>query len=139
MKRTRSTAARAMVAAAVAVLALAACGFHLRGEATYTFATIYVNAPGAPVLAIELKRALNATGSAKVVDDPKNAQVTLDIPLVADDKEVLSISGAGAVEEYALRIGVSMIPFIASWVSATVTVSILSSSPEPKYFRSSCF
>jgi LPS-assembly lipoprotein len=85
-----------MVAAAVAVLALAACGFHLRGEATYTFATIYVNAPGAPVLAIELKRALNATGSAKVVDDPKNAQVTLDIPLVADDKEVLSISGARA-------------------------------------------
>jgi LPS-assembly lipoprotein len=33
--------------------------------------------------------------------------VTLDIPLVADDKEVLSISGAGAVEEYALikRVG----------------------------------
>jgi LPS-assembly lipoprotein len=108
MKPTRSTSvARAIVAAIAVALALAACGFHLRGEATYTFATIYVNAPGAPGLALELKRALNATGSAKVVDDPKNAQVTLDIPLVADDKEVLSISGAGAVEEYALikRVG----------------------------------
>ena len=73
-------------------------------------ATIYVNAPGAPGLGVEMKRALNATGSAKVVDDPKNAQVILDIPLVADDKEVLSISGAGAVEEYALimRVGIRL-------------------------------
>jgi LPS-assembly lipoprotein len=103
MSRTPLTAAARALAAAIAVaLALAACGFHLRGEATYTFATIYLNAPGAPVLAVEMKRALNATGSAKVVDDPKNAQVILDIPLVADDKEVLSISGAGAVQEYAL-------------------------------------
>ena len=83
-------------------LALGGCGFHLRGEATYEFSTIYVNAPGAPLLAIEMKRALNSTGSAKTVDDAKQAQVILDIPLVADDKEVLSISGAGAVEEYAL-------------------------------------
>jgi LPS-assembly lipoprotein len=82
--------------------ALGGCGFHLRGEATYAFSSIYVNAPGAPLMAAEMKRALNSTGSAKTVDDPKQAQVILDIPLVADDKEVLSISGAGAVEEYAL-------------------------------------
>jgi len=94
--------ARSLVAAIIVVCALAACGFHLRGEATYAFSSIYVNAPGAPLLAAEMKRALNATGSAKTVDDPKQAQVVLDIPLVADDKEVLSISGAGAVEEYAL-------------------------------------
>lgn len=91
----------------VVVLALAGCGFHLRGEATYSFSTIFVNAPGAPLLASEMRRALNATGSAKVVEDAKQAQVVLDIPLVANDKEVLSISGAGAVEEYALimRVG----------------------------------
>ena len=94
--------ARSLVAAIIVVCALAACGFHLRGEATYAFSSIYVNAPGAPLLAAEMKRALNSTGSAKTVDDSKQAQVILDIPLVADDKEVLSISGAGAVEEYAL-------------------------------------
>lgn len=89
----------ALIAVAIA---LGGCGFHLRGEATYAFSTIYVNAPGAPLMAAEMKRALNSTGSAKTVDDAKQAQVILDIPLVADDKEVLSISGAGAVEEYAL-------------------------------------
>ena len=90
------------VASIAFAFALGGCGFHLRGEATYAFSSIYVNAPGAPLLAAEMKRALDATGSAKSVDDAKQAQVILDIPLVADDKEVLSISGAGAVEEYAL-------------------------------------
>jgi len=102
MMRALSTPMRFIVAAILFALALAGCGFHLRGEATYAFSTIYVNAPGAPLLAAEMKRALNSTGSAKTVDDSKQAQVILDIPLVADDKEVLSISGAGAVEEYAL-------------------------------------
>jgi LPS-assembly lipoprotein len=99
--------AHAIVAVALLSLALAGCGFHLRGEATYTFSTIALNVPGAPGLAAELRRALDATGSARVVDDPKKAQVILDIPLVGDDKEVLSISGAGAVQEFALikRVG----------------------------------
>jgi LPS-assembly lipoprotein len=81
---------------------LAACGFHPRGEANYTFNSIYVNAPGAPVLGSQLRRALSAAGNAKLVDDPKNAQVIVDIPLVANDKEVLSLSGAGSVREYLL-------------------------------------
>lgn len=102
MMRALATPARFLLAAIVFAFVLGGCGFHLRGEATYAFSTIYVNAPGAPLLAIEMKRALNSTGSAKTVDDAKQAQVILDIPLVADDKEVLSISGAGAVEEYAL-------------------------------------
>ena len=74
---------RAIVAAAV-VLALGACGFHLRGEATYAFQTIFVNGAGAPTVAAELRRALTATGNARVVDDPKGAQVILDFPFVAD-------------------------------------------------------
>jgi LPS-assembly lipoprotein len=88
-------------------LALAGCGFHLRGAATYTFTSIFVNAPGAPTMTAELRRALDATGSATVVDDPKKAQVILDIPVVADDKEVLSLSGAGAVQEFLLTKRVS--------------------------------
>ena len=83
-------------------LALAGCGFHLRGEAHYTFTSIFVSAPGAPTMAAELRRALAATGSARIVDSAKSAQVILDIPIVADDKEVLSLSGAGSVREYLL-------------------------------------
>ena len=92
---------RAIVAATVA-FALAACGFHLRGEATYAFQTIFVNGAGAPTVAAELRRALTATGNARVVDDPKDAQVVLDFPFIADDKEVLTISGGGSVREYLL-------------------------------------
>ena len=88
--------------AAVLSFALAACGFHLRGEASYTFTSIYVNGAAAPSLAAELERALAATGSARVVHSAKEAQVVLDIPSVSDDKEVLSLTGAGGVREYQL-------------------------------------
>jgi LPS-assembly lipoprotein len=53
-------------------------------------------------MAAELRRALEATGSAALVDDAKKAQVILDIPTVVDDKEVLSLSAAGSVQEYLL-------------------------------------
>jgi LPS-assembly lipoprotein len=82
--------------------ALGTCGFHLRGAATYTFDTIFVNATGSPVLGNILRKALGDTGSARVVDDPKVAQVVIDIPQVVDDKQVLSLSQSGAVREYEL-------------------------------------
>jgi LPS-assembly lipoprotein len=85
-----------------AALALGGCGFHLRGEASYAFQTIYVNGAGAPTVAAELRRALTATGNARVVDDAKSAQVILDFPFISDDKEVLTISGGGSVREYLL-------------------------------------
>ena len=91
----------AIVATALS-LTLAACGFHLRGDAHYAFNSIFVNAPAAPLMAAELRRALQATGSASVAADAKSAQVILDIPFVVDDKEVLSLSGGGAVREYLL-------------------------------------
>jgi LPS-assembly lipoprotein len=93
---------RLAAAMAISLFSVAGCGFHLRGEANYTFQTIFVNGAGAPPLAAELRRALVATGNAQIAADAKNAQVILDIPLVADDKEVLTLSGAGSVREYLL-------------------------------------
>ncbi len=81
---------------------LAGCGFHVRGQATYHFETIFVNAPGAPGFAGELKHLLASSGSARVVEDPAKAQVILDIPLVIDDKDVLSLSPGGRAREFAL-------------------------------------
>ena len=81
---------------------LVSCGFHLRGSAAYNFQTIFVNASGSPVLGVILRKALTDTGSARVVDDAKTAQVIIDIPQVTDDKQVLSLSQSGAVREYEL-------------------------------------
>jgi LPS-assembly lipoprotein len=92
---------RATLLLALALLA-ASCGFHLRGAATYTFHTVYVNATGSVPLSNALKRALVETGSAAVVDDPKKAEVIVDVPTVVDDKQVLSLSQSGAVREYEL-------------------------------------
>ena len=78
------------------------CGFQLRGQATYAFRTVYVNAPAYPVLAAELRRGLAGSGSASLAESPAVAQVIVDVTLVADDKQVLSLSPGGRVQEYAL-------------------------------------
>jgi len=81
---------------------LAGCGFQLRGQATYAFESIFVNADVSPPLASELKRALGGASQSKIVDAAANALVVLDVPTVQDDKEVLSLSSSGSVREYQL-------------------------------------
>ena len=88
--------------ALAALPALFGCGFELRGAAAYPFETIYVNATGAPQIASEVRKLVGSSSTAKLVDDATKAQVVLDIPIVSDDKEVLSLSSAGAVQEYEL-------------------------------------
>jgi LPS-assembly lipoprotein len=86
-----------------AALALGGCGFHLRGAANYHFDSIYVNAPGAPAFGADVRKALASSSTAKIVDDPAKAQVILDITLVVDDKDVLSLSPGGRAREFALQ------------------------------------
>jgi LPS-assembly lipoprotein len=89
-------------AAGAALLgALAGCGFHLRGDVTYTFSTLYINAPADTPFAAELKRTL-AGGSTKLVDTAAAAQAVLDLSAITDDKQVLSLSGGGRAREYLL-------------------------------------
>jgi LPS-assembly lipoprotein len=98
----RRGALRALAGAAAA-LALAGCGFHLRGAANYRFESIYVNAPNAPAFGAYVRKALANASTAKIVDDPAKAQVILDILLVVDDKDVLSLSPGGRAREFALQ------------------------------------
>jgi len=86
------------IPAIAATLVLAACGFQLRGQATYAFDSIYISTPPAPTMANELRRALIAGGNAKVMESAKDAQVVLDVTNVSDDKEVLTLTGAGGVD-----------------------------------------
>jgi LPS-assembly lipoprotein len=91
----------ALLLAGLATGLLAGCGFHLRGDVHYAFSTIYVNAPPAAPIAAELKRTLEGNGT-NVAEKAAAAEVTLDLSGVADDKQVLSLSGGGRVREYAL-------------------------------------
>jgi LPS-assembly lipoprotein len=79
-----------------------ACGFHLRGEAHYSFDTLFLNSPSSQPLTIELRRSLEGIGTAQLVAAPDKAQVILDVTSVENNKQILSLSGGGKVREFLL-------------------------------------
>lgn len=90
-----------------AALLLSSCGFHLRGPVTLPFDTIYVQAAPTSFFATRLKRTLSASSHARIVDDPKEAEVTLHVIHEQQEKQILALSGGGRVREYELRYRVS--------------------------------
>jgi LPS-assembly lipoprotein len=86
----------------VALIALAGCGFRLRGTADVPFQTLYI--PNALTgIALDLKRHIEAGTDAKVVDEPKAAEAQLQFSHELREREILSLTGAGRVREYRLR------------------------------------
>ena len=83
-------------------LALAACGFQLRGTADVPFETIYVPTVAGGI-GLELKRNIQAGTRAKVVDDAKQAEAILEFTQESREKEILSLTGTGRVREFQLR------------------------------------
>jgi LPS-assembly lipoprotein len=97
-----------LLALLVAAVLLAGCSFHLRGQATMPFQTLYLKAtnPGTPFIK-ELSRNLKAN-NVKLVDTAAKADVVLDIVSEIPDKQILSLSGNGRVNEYQLFYRVSL-------------------------------
>ncbi len=88
-------------------IALAGCGFKLRGPQNYTFQTLAVMPnPGGP-LAIELRRSFGDTVRVLARHEPLTlAQVVLDILQEQREKTVVGVSSSGQVRELQLRIRV---------------------------------
>jgi LPS-assembly lipoprotein len=89
-------------------LLLAACGFHLRGQAGMPFETLYLDAanPGTQFIA-ELRRNLEAN-KVKLVNSAAQADVVLNIATEFPEKQILSLGGSGRVSEFSLRYRVSL-------------------------------
>lgn len=87
---------------------LAACGFHLRGHESFTlpFQSVYVDGDNNSALVIQLKRAIQSAG-ASLAEKPGDAQAVLQVLPESREKIVQSLSGAGKVSEYRLRLRVS--------------------------------
>jgi LPS-assembly lipoprotein len=92
-----------LTVSALLCVALAACGFQLRGTAPMPFESLYVQAPSTSQLAIQLRRAVRSNGTTQVTDRPEQAQVILQIMNEVEERQILTITGAGRVSEYQLR------------------------------------
>ena len=99
---SRLTAHALRLTAVMLCLALGACGFHLRGEASLPFDTIYIQATAGSQFANELRRAIRGGSQTKVVDDVKDAQATVQIISEVNQRQILSLTAAGRVQELSL-------------------------------------
>lgn len=99
------SSSRAAFAVAIATL-LAACGFHLRGQAQLPFETLYI--PGNTPLVVELKRNVSVASKTRIVDNPKDAQAVLGFTQEAREKVILSFNAQGRVSEYRLNYRVAI-------------------------------
>lgn len=100
---TASPARRSLLVAGSSALLLAACGFRLRGVRDLPFATIYINASAFSEMTAQIRRAIDAQSTTRVVDTPKEAESILDITENRVEKVILSLNSAGRVREYQLR------------------------------------
>ena len=92
----------AFLGAPLLALVLAGCGFQLRGTADVPFQTVHV-AGATGGIALDLKRQIQAGTSAKVLDDPREADAILLFTQELREKEILSLTGTGRVREFRLN------------------------------------
>lgn len=93
---------RVAIASAL-VLALAACGFQLRGTAELPFDTLYMPPATGGGIALDLKRNIQSGTRTTVVDDPNAAQALLEFTQEQREKIILSLAATGRVREFQLR------------------------------------
>jgi LPS-assembly lipoprotein len=93
------------------VLALAACGFHLRGsnlkDIQFAFKSLYLKAPGETPFVADLRRVLRAN-KIELTGNAASADLVLEVVSEQSLKQILSLSGAGRVQEYQLFYRVSL-------------------------------
>jgi len=79
---------------------LAGCGFQLREDAQLPFASAYVDAPDASVLAPGLRQSLASQG--KLAERAEDAPVRIRVTDERREKNILALSGGGKAREYRL-------------------------------------
>jgi len=87
--------------AVLLALALAGCGFQLRGRADLPFETLYIEG-ASPALVGDLQRAVASGSRTRIVAGPGEAEAVLQIGSEGREKRILSLSGAGRVREFLL-------------------------------------
>ena len=84
---------------------LTACGFHLRGEYNVPFASVFLSTAGASQVAVTLRRELTNSPT-RLMPSATGAEAQLNISEEKRERFILSLSGAGRVREYQLKLRV---------------------------------
>lgn len=98
---------RSLLLAAPALL-LAGCGFRLRGVPQFAFRSLYLVAPAGSLLALELRRTLQAAGgSLVVITDPAmlpKAEAVFELLSEQQERSVVGLNASGQARELELRL-----------------------------------
>jgi LPS-assembly lipoprotein len=82
------------------IATLAACGFQLRGPGDIPFDSIFIEG-NTLIISKDLKQYLS-TSDIKILPSPDDAELRLELVGEENEKRILSISGAGTVNEFEL-------------------------------------
>ena len=91
--------ARWLAVGLLAALAVAGCGFQLRGEQKLPFETIFVNTPPNSALGATLNRQIRTGTDTRTVEEPGEASAVLEILGEARDREILTLNAQGRAVE----------------------------------------
>lgn len=89
------------------LVALAGCGFQLRGQESLPFNSVYVSGDAANPTIAQLRQAIAAAPGTRLSAKPDEAQAALYVMSVRQEKFILSLNVAGRVREYDLRLTVT--------------------------------
>lgn len=81
---------------------MSGCGFRLRGPQPLAFATLHVGVNEFSELGADLRRRVATSGTTTVVENPAEAEASLQIIANEQTREILSLTGGGKVREYQL-------------------------------------
>jgi LPS-assembly lipoprotein len=94
------------LAAAALALALAGCGFQLRGDSPTGLESLSVSAAVPARVAVEIRRQLSG-GPTRLEANAARAQASLQILAENTEKNILTLTSAGSVFDYMLRLRVT--------------------------------
>ena len=83
---------------------LTACGFHLRGDVSLPYKSIYFGLPANSVLGAKLKLNIKSSKGTEIADTEKEAEAIFRQVQEKREKIILSVNNLGRVREYQLRL-----------------------------------
>ena len=102
-ERAGKTGALALALCAGICLALAGCGFKLRGVQQLPFATIALTMPPNSPLGTELARNIRTGTNTEIVTDAAKAAAVFELMGETRDRQILTLNAQGRAIQYSLR------------------------------------